>query len=115
EIIPITLADNAGLDPIDIVSQLRSAHSQPGNEFSGLNIYEGKIVNNLESGIIEPVANIDTILRAATELAVMILRIDDMIKSKASAGGPPGGMPGGMGGSGGMGGPGGMGGMPPMM
>ena len=56
------------------------------------------MVDNRESGVIEPVANIDQIIKSATELSVMILRIDDMIKAKKSAGGPPGGMPGGMGG-----------------
>ncbi|MHA1796148.1 MAG: thermosome subunit beta, partial [Promethearchaeota archaeon] len=102
EIIPITLAENAGLDPINIVAELRTAHSKPGNAFMGLDIYQNKVVNNKESGVIEPVANIDQIIKSATELSVMILRIDDMIKAKASAGGPPGGM-------------GGMGGMPPGM
>lgn len=95
EIIPITLAENAGLDPINIVAELRSAHSKPGNEFMGLDIYQNKVVNNRESGVIEPAANIDQIIKSATELSVMILRIDDMIKAKASAGGPPGGMGGG--------------------
>lgn len=101
EIIPITLAENAGLDPIDIIAELRTAHSKPGNEFMGIDIYQNKVVNNKEFGILEPVSNIDQIIKSATELAVMILRIDDMIKSKASAGGPPG-MGGGMGGMGGM-------------
>ncbi len=92
EIIPITLAENAGLDPIDIIADLRTAHSKSGNEFSGLDIYQAKVVNNREAGIIEPVSNIDQILKSGTELAVMILRIDDMIKAKASAGGgAPGG------------------------
>jgi thermosome len=116
EIIPITLAENAGLDPIDIVAQLRSAHSKKGNEFTGLEIFSGKVVDNRQSGVLEPVANIDQIIKSATELAVMILRIDDMIKARASPGGGPGGMPPGMGGMPpGMGGMGGMGGMPPGM
>ena len=102
EIIPITLAENAGLDPIDIIAELRGEHSKPGKEFAGLEIYQGKVVNNRDAGVIEPVANIDQIIKSATELSVMILRIDDMIKAKKSAGGPPGGM-------------GGMGGMPPGM
>ncbi|XEO79290.1 Thermosome subunit alpha [Candidatus Lokiarchaeum ossiferum] len=97
EIIPITLSENAGLDPINIIAELRTAHSKPGNEFYGLEIYQGKVIDNRDAGVIEPVANIDNIIKSATELAVMILRIDDMIKAKASAGGPPGGM-GGMGG-----------------
>ena len=103
EIIPITLAENAGLDPINIIAELRGAHSKPGNEFAGLEIYQGKVVDNRKAGVIEPVANIDQIIKSATELSVMILRIDDMIRAKKSAGGAPGGgMPGGMGGMGGM-------------
>ena len=102
EIIPITLAENAGLDPIDIIAELRGQHSKPGNEFAGLEIYQGKVVDNRKAGVIEPVANIDQIIKSATELSVMILRIDDMIKARKSAGGPPGGMPPGMGGMGGM-------------
>jgi len=98
EIIPITLSENAGLDPINIIADLRTAHSKPGKEFYGLQIYEGKVIDNNIAGVIEPAANIDNIIKSSTELAVMILRIDDMIKSKASAGGPPGGMPPGMGG-----------------
>jgi len=97
EIIPITLAENAGLDPIDVIAELRGAHAKPGNEFMGLDIYQGKVVDNLKAGIIEPIANIDQILKSSTELAVMILRIDDMIKSKSGGGGGmPGGMPPGM-------------------
>ena len=98
EIIPITLAENAGLDPIDIVADLRNKHSEPGNSAFGLEIYQGKVVDNHKTGVIEPVANIDQIIKASTELSVMILRIDDMIKSKSGGGGAPGGMPPGMGG-----------------
>jgi chaperonin GroEL (HSP60 family) len=91
EIIPITLAENAGLDPINIIADLRNAHAKPGNKFMGLDIFEGKVVNNLETGIIEPIAIIDNILKSATELTMMILRIDDMIRAKASAAPGPGG------------------------
>ena len=56
EIIPITLAENAGLDPINIIAELRSKHSESGNEFMGLDIFQGAIVDNRESGVIEPVA-----------------------------------------------------------
>jgi len=113
EIIPIILAENAGLDPINVVADLRAKHIKPGNEFWGIEIYNNKIQDNLEGGIIEPAANIDNILKSSVELAVMILRIDDMIKSKSS-GGAPGGMPGGMPPGGMPGGMGGMGGMPDM-
>jgi chaperonin GroEL (HSP60 family) len=105
EIIPITLAENAGLDPINIIADLRTKHIKPGNEFWGLEIFNGKVMNNLETGVIEPAANIDQMLKSAVELAIMILRIDDMIKGKSTSGGRggPGGMP-----------PGGPGGMPDM-
>lgn len=99
EIIPITLSENAGLDPINIIAELRSKHAQSGNEFMGLDIFQGKVVDNRKAGIIEPVTNIDQIIKASAELAVMILRIDDMIKSKSGGGhgGPGGGgMPPGM-------------------
>ena len=68
EIIPITLAENAGLDPINIIAELRSKHSESGNEFMGLDIFQGAIVDNRESGVIEPVANIDQIIKAGSEL-----------------------------------------------
>jgi thermosome len=110
ECIPIALAENAGMEPIDIIAQLRSKHASPGNDGWGLEIFEGKILDNFETGVIEPEANIRTFIKSATELAALILRIDEMIKSKPSSGPPPGagGMP--PGGMGGMGG-----GMPPGM
>jgi len=109
EIIPITLSENAGLDPIDMVAELRSKHEKPGNEWYGLELFSQKIANNFETGVIEPASNIDNILKIATELATMILRIDEMIRAKKADLGPSGGKPGGAGGM--PGGPGGMGGM----
>ena len=70
EIIPITLAENAGLDPINIIAELRSKHSESGNEFMGLDIFQGAIVDNRESGVIEPVANIDQIIKAGSEFSL---------------------------------------------
>jgi thermosome len=110
EIIPISLAENAGMEPIDIISQLRSKHVKKGNDGFGLEIYSQAVVDNFKTGVIEPSSNIGTFLKSATDLAVLILRIDEMIKAKQT-GGPRGG-PGGMGGMPpGMGGMGGMGGM----
>ncbi|MBN2155711.1 MAG: thermosome subunit [Candidatus Lokiarchaeota archaeon] len=117
ECIPITLAENAGIEPIDIIAKLRSKHAKPGNDGWGLEIYEGKPKNNYTTGVIEPAASIQTFIKSSTELAVLILRIDEMIKARKTEGPPPGmggmgGMPPGMGGMGGMGGmPPGMGGM----
>ncbi len=114
ECIPIALADNAGLEPIDIIANLRAKHAEKGNDGWGLEIFAGEPANNYETGIIEPQANIETFIKSSTELAILILRIDEMIRAKKSAGPPPGmgggGMPPGMGGMGG-----GMGGMPGMM
>ena len=94
EIIPRTLAENAGLDPIDMLIEMRSQHEK-GNKNAGLNVFEGKIVDMLEMGVIEPLKVKTQAIDAATEVAVMILRIDDVLAS-AGGGMPPGGMPGGM-------------------
>jgi thermosome len=116
ESIPLTLAENAGMDPIDTLTTLRSRQLK-GEKWTGIDVMKGKISNMKSSDIIEPLAVKLQIVSASTEAACMILRIDDVIATQKSAGPPPGaegGMPGGMGGMpGGMGGmPGGMGGMP---
>ena len=116
EVIPRTLAENAGLDPIDVLVELRAAHDK-GNVNMGINVDTGKSVDAFEAGIIEPLRVKRQALRSAREVSELILIIDDVNLSKSMGGGggmPPGGMPpGGM--PPGMGGMGGMGGMPPMM
>ena len=102
EIIPRTLAENAGLDSIDMLVAIRSAH-EAGKKTYGLDVFAGKPVDMLKAGVVEPLRVKTQAITSATEAAVMILRIDDVIASSRSAGGP-GGMP-----------PGGMGGMPPGM
>lgn len=110
EIIPRTLAENAGLDSINVLVELRAAHEK-GNINIGINVDTGKNVDAFEAGIIEPLRVKRQALRSAREAAELILRIDDVIASKSMGEGPPGGMP-----PGGMPpGMGGMGGMPPMM
>ncbi len=94
EYVPVTLAENAGLDPIDILTELKSLHDS-GNRNMGLNLFENKIGNVVEARIIEPYKIKSQAISSATEVAVMILRIDDVI---ASSGGKSGGMPPGMGG-----------------
>jgi len=115
EEIPITLAENAGMDPIDTLTLLRSKQ-QKKEKWTGIDVMKAKIANMKSSDIIEPLAVKLQIVSAATEAACMILRIDDVIATQKSAGGPPGGgeggMPPGMGGMPGM--PPGMGGMPDM-
>jgi thermosome len=102
EVIPRTLAENAGLDPIDILVDLRAAH-EAGKKTFGLNVDTGKPSDMLKAGVVEPLRVKTQAISSAAEAAVMILRIDDVIAAQKSAG-PAGGMP-----------PGGMGGMPPGM
>lgn len=78
EIIPKTLAENAGLDAIDMLAQLRTQHEK-GNKYAGLDVYEGKSVNMLENGVIEPLRVKNQAIASATEAASLILRIDDVI------------------------------------
>ncbi len=101
EIIPKTLAENAGLDQIDSLVALRSGHEK-GVKASGLDMDTGEPVDMLKLGVVEPLRVKTQAINSAAEAAVMILRIDDVIASKS---GGPGGMPGGPGGM-----PGGMGG-----
>jgi thermosome len=114
EAIPLTLAESAGMDPIDTLTNLRSRQLK-GEKWTGIDVMKAKISNMKTSDIVEPLAVKNQIVSAATEAACMILRIDDVIAVAKSAapGGPEGGMPGmgGMGGMGGMPGMGGMGGM----
>jgi thermosome len=103
EVVPRTLAENAGLDPIDIVLELRKAHKS-GKIHAGINVFTGKVTDMKKENVLEPVRVGTQAISSATEAATMILRIDDIIASRS--GGGPGGAPGGMppGGMGGMGG-----------
>jgi thermosome len=100
EIIPRTLAENAGLDPINVLINLRKAHKK-GQKNAGINVWNGEVVNMKEAKVLEPLRVSTQAIQGATETAIMILRIDDVIASKggtAGGGMPPGGMPpGGMG------------------
>jgi len=114
ETIPLTLSENAGMDPIDTLATLRSRQIK-GEKWTGIDVMKGRVGNMKSSDIIEPLSVKNQILSAASEAACMILRIDDVIATAKSAGPPPGaegGAPPGMGGMGGM--PPGMGGMPDM-
>jgi thermosome len=95
EIIPKTLAENAGLEPIDILVGLRSAHEKPKGEVFGVNVFTGKVMDMYANGVIEPLRVKEQAIKSAAEAASMILRIDDVIaatKPKEPKGGPPGGM-----------------------
>ncbi|MEM2174712.1 MAG: TCP-1/cpn60 chaperonin family protein, partial [Candidatus Micrarchaeia archaeon] len=78
EIIPRSLAENAGLDPIDTLVALRAEHEH-GNESMGVNVYEGGVIDMLKEGVIEPLKVKTQALKSAAEAAEMILRIDDVI------------------------------------
>lgn len=98
EIIPLTLAQNAGMDPIDAMTDLRAKQSK-GSKWTGIDVRSAKIADISKLEILEPLSVKEQIIKSATEAASMILRIDDVIASSKSAGGPPGGgmPPGGMG------------------
>jgi len=116
ESIPLTLSENAGMDPIDTLATLRSRQIK-GEKYTGIDVMKARVGNMKSSDIIEPLVVKNQIISAASEAACMILRIDDVIATAKSAGPPPGaeggmgGMPPGMGGMGGMGGMPDMGGM----
>ena len=89
EVIPLTIAENAGMDPIDTMVTLRAKQSE-GKKWTGINAKEGKVSDMLSQNIVEPVVVKEQIIKSATEAASMILRIDDVI---AISGGSGGGMP----------------------
>jgi len=90
EVIPQTIAENAGMDPIDTMVTLR-ARQNDGKKWSGINAKDQKVGDMFSLNILEPLAVKEQILKSATEAACMILRIDDVI---AISGGPSGGPPG---------------------
>ena len=98
ETIPITLAENAGMDTIDTMTELRSKQSK-GSTWAGIDVRSSQIKDMSELDIVEPLSVKEQIIKSATEVASMILRIDDVIaSSKSGGGGGMGGMPPGMGG-----------------
>ena len=97
ETIVTTLAENAGLDPIDILSELRARHEK-GEKWAGIEVLDGKIQDMSKVGVYEPLTVKKQLIKSATEAATLILKIDDIIavsKMKAPpmppGGGPPGG------------------------
>jgi chaperonin GroEL (HSP60 family) len=99
EIILRTLAENAGLDPIDILVQLRSVHEKENGKNIGIDVISGKTLNTLEKGIVEPLRVKIQAIKSASEVTEMILRIDDVIaagkleKEEKGPGSETGGMP----------------------
>ena len=98
EVIPRTLAENAGLDLLDTMVAMRAAHEKKNGLRMGVNVFEGGVIDMLKEGVIEPMVVKRQAIKSSIEVASMILRIDDVVAAK-SGGGP--------------GGPGGKGGMPP--
>jgi thermosome len=103
ESIPLALAENAGLDPIDVMVDLRAKHEDSGNKWYGVDVFSGDVKDTRKLNVLEPLRVKLQVVKSATEAASMILRIDDVVASKGLKGGgppgPPGGMPpGGMGG-----------------
>ena len=99
EAVPLTLTENAGLDPIDILSELRAKHEK-GETWTGIEVHSGKVQDMTQAGVFEPLAVKKQIIKSATEAASMILKIDDVIAAgkmktpPTPPGGPYGGPPG---------------------
>tara|TARA_B110000196_G_scaffold236805_1_gene205241 strand:- start:677 stop:1609 length:933 start_codon:yes stop_codon:yes gene_type:complete len=91
EVIPRTLAENAGLDPVNTIIELRKAHAE-GKATFGVNVFEGGVMDMQVAQVLEPTRVVEQAIQSATETAVMILRIDDVISSKAVSGGGMDGM-----------------------
>ncbi|MEK6968132.1 MAG: thermosome subunit beta [Nanoarchaeota archaeon] len=91
EVIPRTLAENAGLDPIDVITALKSAHDDK-QKWAGIDVFTGKVMDAWKKGVIEPLSIKTQAISSASEVAVMILRIDDVIaaqKNEPMPAGPP--------------------------
>ncbi len=92
EVIPKTLAENAGLDILDIMVALKAAHEKKGGSAMGVNVFEGGVADMLEKGVVEPMVVKLQAVKSGVEVASMILRIDDVVAAKSGgAGGGPGG------------------------
>ena len=93
EIIPRTLAENAGLDPVDLLTDLKSKHEIKNGKWQGIDVFNGKVIDVWKAGIVEPLKIKTQAIKSATEVAEMILRIDDVIaatgESKKERGMPP--------------------------
>jgi len=99
ESVPLTLSENAGLDPVDILSELRASHEK-GEKWAGVDVFEGKIRDMEKLEVYEPLAVKKQVIKSATEASTMILKVDDVIaagkmRAPPTPPGGPGGMPGG--------------------
>ncbi|MBT8010382.1 thermosome subunit [archaeon] len=84
EVVPRTLAENSGLDPIDILTELKARH-EAGERSAGINVITGKVMNAFEEGVIEPLKIKTQAIKSASEVAELILRIDDVIAGSSAS------------------------------
>jgi chaperonin GroEL (HSP60 family) len=100
EIIPRTLAENAGLDVLDTMVAMKAAHAKKKGTAMGVNVFDEGVIDMLKEGVVEPKVVKEQAIKSGVEVASMILRIDDVVAAKSGGmgGGPggPGGPPGGM-------------------
>jgi len=85
EVVPRTLAENAGLDPIDIITELKSKHDE-GKKWAGLDVFSGKVIDSWKAGVVEPLKIKTQAVKSASEVAELILRIDDVIAAGGKSG-----------------------------
>jgi chaperonin GroEL (HSP60 family) len=99
EVIPRTLAENAGLDILDTMVEMKTAHAKKDGAYMGVNVFAKGIIDMMAEGVVEPTVVKEQAIKSGIEVASMILRIDDVVAAKsgagAGAGGPEGGPPGG--------------------
>ena len=97
EIVPRTLADNAGLDILDTMVAIKAAHEKKGGSAMGVNVFKEGVIDMLEQGVVEPMVVKQQAVKSSVEVSSMILRIDDVVAASApeipAGGGGPGGMP----------------------
>jgi len=92
EVIPRTLAENAGLDLLDTMVAMKAAHEKKNGLRMGVNVFEGGVIDMLKEGVIEPMVVKQQAIKSSIEVASMILRIDDVVAARSSGGpGGPGG------------------------
>jgi chaperonin GroEL (HSP60 family) len=84
EIIPRTLAENAGLDPVDMLTDLKSKHDLKEGKWFGIDVMKGKLFDAWKSGVIEPLKIKTQPIKSASEVSELILRIDDVIAASGS-------------------------------
>jgi thermosome len=96
EVIPRTLAENAGLDILDTMVAMKAAHAKKKGGAMGVNVFDEGVIDMLKEGVVEPKVVKEQAIKSGIEVASMILRIDDVVAAKSGGMGGPGGPPGGM-------------------